>query len=371
MPRALPPARLRSLDLLRGLALALLVLVAASEHQGAAFRALTPVPWHGWSPADLVGALLATVSGASLALAAPAWRRQRRGPWPRFLRRVATLLALGLALAGIDWLLRGGPAAGDPRLPGVLQRLAGVTLLVGPLVLLGRWRLLSAVSALLALVHCSLLLLFPVPGGAAGDLTPGNDAGAWLDRTLLGPDALAHPTHDPAGLATWLGMALTLGIGALAGEYLRRRPLGSPRAARLGVAAALLLVAGTSLGPVLPVNPTLWTPPFALVGAGWSLLLLALAYETTDVRGWRFLAAPWTVLGRNALLLGTSAAVLAGLLDHLRPGGPEGGDAWQWLHTAARVEDDRLASLLVGLGLLLFAWLALWPLHRLRAWLVA
>ncbi|MGH7278817.1 MAG: DUF5009 domain-containing protein, partial [Candidatus Rokuibacteriota bacterium] len=115
------PPRLLSLDAVRGLTVAAMVLVNNPGTWRAVHPPLRHAEWHGWTPADVVFPFFLFIVGVAipLALGSP---RERPGTGillAHVARRSAVIFALGVALNAAyasDWTTL--------RLPGVLQRIA-------------------------------------------------------------------------------------------------------------------------------------------------------------------------------------------------------------------------------------------------------
>src|SRR5262249_42861545 len=68
-------------------------------------------------------------------------------------------------------------------------------------------------------------------------------------------------------------------------------------------AASSIGIVGEAWGTQFPVIKNLWTSSFVLVGAGWSLLLLAVFYAVIDVLKLRRWAFFFVVIGANAITI--------------------------------------------------------------------
>lgn len=313
--------RVPSLDALRGLAVAGMVLV---NHPGSdeVFAPLRHSTWHGFTPADLVFPLFLVALGASAALSLR--RRLERGQSPGSLRRRLLLRCAGLFALGLFVNLFETAPGQELRWSGVLQRIALCDLACGLLALAGG-PVLWARAAFFGLIgYGGLLLLGSAPGCPPGELTPLCSLPSWVDRALLGPHQWG--AVEPEGVLSTLPAAATALLGLIAGEALRHG--AGPRA--LLAAGAALAASGLACAPLLPLNKHLWTPSFALLAGGLSLLLLGLLEALPA------LPRPLTALGRRALaayvLFGGVYGVLefTGLKDMLdaplaRMLGPRGG----------------------------------------------
>jgi len=193
-----PPAkeRLESLDALRGLTIAGMILVNNAGDWSYVFPPLLHAPWHGWTLTDLIFPSFLFIVGVSIAFAFAPYRGPERPPLRVYLRvgrRVVILFGLGLvlnALYYIPWWY----TLTVLRIPGVLQRIA--------------------------VVYGLASLLVPVPGYGAGVLTPEGNLAAYLDSLLLRRHLL-NTTWDPEGiLSTMPAISSTL-FGVLAADPTR------------------------------------------------------------------------------------------------------------------------------------------------------
>lgn len=341
-------ARLRSLDLFRGLTVAGMILVNCSGSDEV-FPALDHAPWHGMTPADLVFPSFLVVLGVSAALSFAA-RRARGGTPAQFAAhaawRAAGLFALGLVVNAVVFR----EAAGI-RWPGVLQRIALCALGTSGFLMLDAPALEPAAAALLLGGYWLLMTRVPVPGFGPGVLTPEGNLASWLDRALMGGH-LESPLQDPEGLLSTLPALATTLLGLSAGRLVARD--GDARAApRLVAAGALLAALGAAWSRSFPLNKHLWTSSYALVAGGLCLAglgaVLALGRESPP-RGGRALEA----LGRRALAAYVLSGWAYGILEFVPARLPDGsaGNAKLWL-TAALFSpwlEPRWASLAFALA---------------------
>src|SRR5437764_9635246 len=106
--------RLRSLDVLRGIAIVGMIVVNNQGSGAHAFFGMSHADWNGWSIADLVFPLFLFVVGTSMALS-----MARRPPTlARVVRRAALLFAIGLAMNALP-----PTVLAEVRIMGVLQRI--------------------------------------------------------------------------------------------------------------------------------------------------------------------------------------------------------------------------------------------------------
>lgn len=362
--------RVRSVDVFRGLTMAGMVIVNNPGDWNAVYAPLLHAKWHGWTPTDLIFPFFLFIVGVAMALGGA-----KRASAVGVLRRGALLVGLGLLLAGFPFY--------DPahwRVPGVLQRI-GVCYVVASAV----WRTLERpgdaaattrrLAFAIAVVLCAywaLLMLVPHPGGAAGDLSPSGNLGAWLDRAVFGAH-LWQPDWDPEGaLGTMPAVATTI-CGIVAGLWIRAaRPASAFRS--LVSASAALLVAGLVWHLWFPINKSLWTSSYVAFTAGAGALILAVLHRYLDdgrASSWRLgLSEPFVALGRNALLLFVLSGLIAKTmaLVKVEDAGGTAVSLQQGIYRAvfAPLAAPRAASLLFAVANLAAFSLLLAALHRRR-----
>ena len=220
------PNRLRSLDAFRGATIAGMILVNNPGSWAHVYPPLLHAPWHGWTPTDLIFPFFLFIVGVAIPFSLG--RRVEAGAergrlFLRVLRRSAILIGLGLFLAAWPFL-----DLGSLRLPGVLQRIGVVYLVAGAAFLwLGR-RGLAALTAGCLVGFAAVMRFVPAPGGVAGDLEPGTNIAAFLDRVLL-PGTLYQGTWDPEGVLSTVPAIATAFLGIFCGQWLRSASLPSQK----------------------------------------------------------------------------------------------------------------------------------------------
>lgn len=284
--------RIASVDALRGLAVAAMLLVNNPGDWGHVYAPLQHAAWHGFTPADLIFPFFLFIVGVSAALALGPRVEGGAVPGPlcaAIVQRGLRIIALGLVLHALAWWLLSKP---EFRVLGVLQRIGICFIAVGLVAVQlrarGQWVLL-----ILLLVGYAALLQFASPTlEKVGSLNQRIDT-AVLGRFAYEWNAATGIAFDPEGLLSTLGALATTVLGLLCGGLLRR---DQPRAVLLtGVAAALV---GWWWTTWLPWNKQLWTPSFALWTGGLAAVALAAAHVWIDRLGHRAIGRAF---GLNAI----------------------------------------------------------------------
>ncbi len=303
------PARLLSLDVVRGITIAFMIMVNNNGGPGS-WRFMNHAEWNGLTPTDLVFPTFVFIVGVSIVFAFDA--RLARGATRATLAGHTVQRAVILILFGI--VVNNFPFFQLPhmRFYGVLQRIAVCYLIVGLFYLYDRRAWTKAVALVVALVgYWALVRWAPIPGvGMPGHDVPFMDKSqnlvSWIDRHLFpyhlylyAPD---HNVRDPEGLLSDLPAIGTALMGVLAGLWLRAQKSISVKTVGLAAASILSLALGYLWALEFPLNKNMWTSSFVLVAGGYSLALLALCFWAIEARGWRKgWTWIWIVFGSNAI----------------------------------------------------------------------
>ena len=387
--------RLPALDLLRGAAVAGMILVTSPGDWASTYSQLRHADWNGWTAADMVFPVFLFSVGAALGFSFPrplGDADARRQYWWRVGRRVVALILLGVALEasynlaiGLGAWFPGKAGLENLRIPGILQRIALCYGLCAILLWViarraadGLFHLnVRAITAAILVVligYWALLNFVPVPGYGAGRLDVEGNLPGYVDRMVFGVSHLwplgnvswGQPVfYDPEGLLSTFPAATNCLFGVLAALLWRRNPARA--ALILALSGAALVALGLLLDPVFAINKRIWTSSFALLSSGVAAVAFAALAVAANSTAAARLLSPLRVLGGNAIL----AFIIATLFGRVY-GAPliGAGDARMspasWLdHGIQRfVGDPYAASLLCAAAVLALITLALWPLHR-------
>ena len=288
--------RLVSVDVLRGWAVAAMLLVNNPGDWGHVFAPLQHADWHGFTPTDLIFPLFLFVVGVSISLGL------RTGtPLTTIWLRALRLVGVGLLLHLIAMWAYDKP---DFRPWGVLQRIglcygiaATLALRLSPR---GQWLLIVTIL----LGYWALLAL-------CGGYEPLHNLASRIDAAMLGAHAYQFDLdtglgHEPEGLLSTLPAIASTLLGVRAGAWLRDQDI-----TRLLLAALAALLIGLCWSWLMPLNKNLWTSSFVVYAAGWSLLLLACCHAIFDLRRWPPLGRS---MGSNAITAYAGSWLLACLL---------------------------------------------------------
>jgi predicted acyltransferase len=356
MPPTPSQKRFASVDSLRGLAVAAMVVVNNPGDWGHVYAPLRHAGWHGCTPTDLIFPFFLFVVGVSITLSGSA--RLAAGGAKRDITGALTWRALRIIAAGLVlhllawWAL----AAEHFRPMGVLQR-------IGLCVLAGGWLAVHARPRTQWIVVVAVLLGYWLLLTWGGTLEPWTNLASRVDTLILGHhayafDALTGRGHDPEGFLSTLPAIATTVLGVRAGDWLRT----NERRSLLLLAIAALFV-GLLWSVFLPFNKNLWTSSYVLWTAGWACLALAVLHELVDRRGGPAIGRS---LGVNAIAVYAGSAAVVYVLIACGWLGP------LYQHVVASWMTPLLgpdaASLAWALAVTGFWWLVAWTLDRRRVY---
>ena len=299
--------RLLSLDVLRGLTVAGMILV--NNGYGESFEMLRHAQWNGMTPCDLVFPFFLFIMGISCYLSLS--KSQFTATRPvlfKIVKRTILLFAIGLFINWFDHAIWGDVLCfGHLRLWAVLQRIALCYFFASMFALYANHRYtIPTIIGLLA-VYTLILLL---GNGYAEDASV--NVLAQVDLNLFGYDHLYHKSPvDPEGLlGTISGVAHVL-LGFYCGRLIKQKKNVEQKALAVFVLGTICVIAGYLLSYGLPLNKRIWSPSYVFMTCGLAALLQALFIYTIDIckkKGWTKF---FHVFGVNALALYVSSELLA------------------------------------------------------------
>ncbi|NRR30999.1 DUF1624 domain-containing protein [Oxalobacteraceae bacterium] len=361
-------SRYLSLDVLRGLTVALMIVVNTPGDDSHTFAPLLHALWHGFTPTDWVFPTFLFAVGNALSFALPKYAALGNGAvLAKVGRRSALIFLLGFLLYwfpffasdGADgWML--SPLSAT-RIPGVLQRIAlcfGLASLI-----LHFWKarggLLFCVASLLG--YWAIMAHF-------GDYTLAGNAGRALDLLLLGESHLYRGeglAFDPEGVLGTLPATVNVIAGYFAGRLIQQRGQGGGTLLRLVAAGMACIAVALCWNAVFPINKKLWTSSYVLLTVGLDLLVLPLLIYLIEGRGQRRWTYFFEVFGKNTLFIYLLSELLVVILFRVQVGGQT---AYAWLYGALfkGIGPAPVSSLLFAVAFMLCCWLVGWIMDRRR-----
>ena len=331
--------RLLSLDILRGITVAGMILV--NNGWGESFEMLEHVKWNGMTPCDLVFPFFLFIMGISCYLSLV---KSEFKPTPQVIRRIVKrtvlLLVIGLFINWFDNAIEGDFLCfGHLRIWAVMQRIALCYGIVSLFALFCNHKYTIPVVIGLLVIYTAILVF---GNGYAEDASI--NVLAQVDLNLFGYDHLYHKSPvDPEGLLGTISSVAHVLLGFYCGKLIRQKETISDKVIALFVVGTVLVIGGYLLSYGLPLNKRIWSPSYVMVTCGLASLLQAFLMYVIDLAGVRSqesgvsrnvqqsssqqqsnllspdscLLTPFHVFGVNALALYVSSELLAIILGNI------------------------------------------------------
>lgn len=337
--------RFYALDALRGLAIALMILVNTPGSWQQVYSPLLHAAWDGFTFADIVFPTFLFVVGAAMFYSLKNTALSKDSLW-RVSSRALKLIAIGVLLNYVPFTVD----LTELRLPGVLQRIGLAYWVAALLVLSVKRSYLPWVAAALVALYWFLLIL----GGGEQPYSLEHNLVRQLDLSIFGAAHLYQGfgmAFDPEGLLSTLPCVVAVLIGFATASLLQGKQ--HKDALRLLLLSGLVLVLVAVFWHLLwPVNKALWSGSYLALSSGVILLLLAVLVWSIDIKGWTGFAEPLKVYGTNPLfiyILSWLWAVLIGQLIFI-PSDAGPVSLYQWgFELLALVFPAKLASFVFAL----------------------
>lgn len=327
--------RLLSLDVLRGITVAGMILVNDPGSWGAVYAPLCHASWNGLTPTDLVFPFFMFIMGVSMYFSLRKYDFKFSGEAVgKICRRAILIFLIGV---GINWFalwFAGVCSPGDLplgqrltaglfpferlRILGVMQRLA-IAYLGGALLCLWikpKYYLWTAASILVG--------YFVILAAGNGFIRSEDNIIGLIDRAVFGaghlygewlPDG-TRIDFDPEGLLSALPCFAHVLFGMFIGRMLTVVKENEVRIRQLFIFGTVLLFIGYLGSYACPVNKKIWSPTYVLLTCGLASQLLALLVYVIDVKGHRKWTRFFEAFGVNPLFMYVLSEMLAIVLGY-------------------------------------------------------
>ena len=291
--------RLLSLDILRGITVAGMILVNNPGSWAHIYAPLRHAAWNGCTPTDLVFPFFVFCMGVAMYISHSKsnfelnWSTARK-----IIVRGLLIILIGWALSwygmALRQFLRGAdfitamwtyPVA-NIRYLGVFPRLGLVSLLGGLLLLTFKPKRILWVSAALMLIYSILQSVTN-----SFELTAQNME-SIVDFKLLGDDHIYHMRNaagerigfDPEGVLSTITCVAHVLIGAWVGKLIMTEKDLWSKVTRALLAGAIMMILGFCLDYAYPINKAMWSASYILVTCGLASCILGILTWILDIR---------------------------------------------------------------------------------------
>ncbi len=314
--------RLLSLDVMRGITIAGMIMVNNPGTWEYVYAPLRHAQWDGLTPTDLVFPFFMFIMGVSMFFSLRKYNFTLSAESvTKVLKRTVLIFLVGLGLNLFSHFFRYGFAEfGQLRILGVMQRLAlayGAGSLIGLAV---NHKYILHIAAGILVFYAALLAF------TDSMVLSVNNIIAVVDRAIIGESHMYRDTlpdgtsiaFDPEGLLSAIGSIAHVLLGFYAGKMILDSKKNNELIIRnLFIFGTILTFAGLLLNYGFPINKKIWSSTFVLATCGFGSLFLALLIWIIDINGKRKWSLFFESFGINPLYLYVQAAVFTTILGKL------------------------------------------------------
>ncbi|MDD3727149.1 MAG: heparan-alpha-glucosaminide N-acetyltransferase domain-containing protein [Dysgonamonadaceae bacterium] len=300
--------RFLSLDVLRGIAIASMILVNTPGDWGIRYGPLKHAVWHGFTITDLIFPAFLFVVGNAMSFSMKKFSfLSEKEFFKKSFSRFFKIFIIGLLLHSFPLLLRkGGELALNDMLnvglTGVLQRISITYLISAFIIRYFELRSVVFITAFVLLGYWGVMWFFGDPNL---QYTPEGNAILKLDAIVF-----QFKTHtgsrvrfDSEGLLSNLPAMVNVLFGYLTGRFVQKSGNSITTVWKLAVAGLIFIIAGQIWGIWFPINKALWTSSYVLYTTGLILILLSFLIWILEIMKLKKWSYPFETFGKNPLFI--------------------------------------------------------------------
>lgn len=358
--------RLLSIDVLRGLTIAFMIIVNTPGSYEYVYAPLLHSPWDGCTPTDLVFPFFVFIVGLSMA---QSFRNIENIEKPalamKAFKRMLIIFGIGLLL---NWFPFYTTHISELRIFGVLQRIALAYFLAALITIYikDKWHLPLTIGILI------LYYIVLMVGVSDGPLDLMTNLVRKIDIFLVGEHHLYHNYafegnkvyFDPEGLLSVMGSIGNVMFGFILATKLKALSGNAEKIKTASLFGFILVALGIGWNYLgFPINKPIWSSSYALFTSGLCSILFAVMIYTIDEKKWQSWAYPFKVFGMNALVsyaLSELIAIICGML----PVGEGGLYASFYQYLISPVFGLYFGSFIAAVLFAAFTWLFAYILYR-------
>ncbi len=290
--------RLIALDVLRGITIALMILVNTPGSWSYVYAPLRHAKWHGSTPTDFVFPFFLFIVGVSMWYSLKKYGRgfTKKGLL-KVLKRFLVIFLLGLFLNAFPKFI-----FEKLRILGVLQRIAIAYGIAAILCLKFNFKQLVFLFFAILFGYWALLYF----GGTGEVYSLASNFPRKIDLVVFGENHIYKGfgiPFDPEGLISSIPSVATVLLGYFSGKIITTSTNLQLTVKKLMIFGFIGVVVGKGWSFWFPINKALWTSTYVLYTGGFAMLFLAFLLWVIDVKGWKKWSKPFLHFGVNPLII--------------------------------------------------------------------
>ena len=307
--------RIESLDVLRGVIIAGMILVNNPGSYKYSFTQLQHAAWHGFRFADVIFPAFIFIVGMAMSFSLTNIYNTHKKSIviKKIIVRAAILFSLGLLLNSISYL---SVYKEHIRIMGILQRIGIVYLLASLIIInLNIKGVIITIIAILA-VYNVIFEFIQFPNSLSNTYSAKRNIAAYIDQVILSKNHIyKNGNLDPEGILSTIPTIATCLIGFITGRIIKKElNLTKSKTMGLVILTISLLLGGIIWNVWMPINKKLWTSSFVLFSAGICTLLFTICHIAIDVKHITVLKYLFRPIGINPLFVYLISGVFVKLL---------------------------------------------------------
>ncbi len=314
--------RYLSLDVFRGLIIALMILVNTSGTGSPPFPILDHAEWFGFTLADLVFPSFLFAIGNSMAFSG-ATNLETSQYYQKVLKRGTILFALGLFLNWFPFFLFNSQGQFEwkyfenLRFMGVLQRIALCYVLGAILIKHLSFRGLLISCVIMGFGYWALLW-FGAPNGLAYDKAA--NFGSQIDNLVIPKNHIFRRDYgfEPEGLLGTIPATINLLAGFIIGKLVKESKDKSRLCKDLFAFGAAFIIIATFWDKTFPISKKLWTSSYALLTIGINMIMVEILVYLLDIKNHKIGVKFFEVFGQNPLAMYVFSIILLKIIMTIR-----------------------------------------------------
>lgn len=354
--------RYLSLDVLRGMTIALMIVVNTPGSWDTIYAPFRHAPWHGFTITDLVFPTFLFVVGNAMSFS---MRKFEKQPDYVFLKtvfkRTALIFIIGLFLNAFPFVTRNGGEFtwidfSAIRILGVLQRIALCYCIASLVIHYFITKSVLIFSGLALLFYWAVMYIYgsqPDPYSMEANAALKFDL--WLIPTQNLYKGYGIP-FEPEGLLSTVPAVVNVIAGFLAGNFIQVQGNKTNKVMKLASTGIIVTAVALLWNMCFPINKPLWTSSYVLLTIGLDLLILStlmLVIEIASMKKWTYF---FEVFGKNPLFIYILSGMLIELMSLIQISGESVSEKVYQTLFASWLEGNN-ASLAFAICYMLLLWL--------------
>ncbi|MBZ9629687.1 heparan-alpha-glucosaminide N-acetyltransferase domain-containing protein [Salegentibacter sp. LM13S] len=366
--------RYLALDVLRGLTVALMILVNTPGSWLHIYAPFKHAPWDGFTPTDWVFPSFLFVIGNAMSFSLRKYESISESAFlKKVFKRAALIFLIGLFLSAFPFVFRQEGELvfknlANMRIMGVLQRIALCYLFASLILHYLKLKKSIIFGCLILLGYWAIMWFF---GDQPNPLSLEHNAALKFDQLIFN-DANLYKGYglpfDPEGLLSTLPALVNVIAGYVAGVFIQRSGNNISTVIKLSIYGVLLLIVAQIWDIWFPINKPIWSSSYVLYSTGWTLLVLSALILVIEIFNFKKWTTFFEAFGKNPLFVFVMSGLVVMLMNIIYVN-EQALKSWLYENLYLSWLNNYNASLLFAISYMLLMWLLGYWLHKKRIYI--